>query len=882
MSTVQTHLTVRGMTCGHCEKRVAAALSALPGVQSATASAGQQRADVIHAGDVSLAALTAAVVAAGYEAEGGESAAAESADSDPAEDGLRPASLQATSLQAGPNQNPAPVDTPEPLQAELTITGMTCSACVGTVERQLLAIPGVQSATVNLLQHRGIVRYQPLQTGPRALAAAVTAAGYPTTLPSTQLWHERLLQEPPPSPMALLPMIGALLAGVVLMALGMPLMHDSGAHVHGTVDPLTQLAMQADGWLQQVWPALYQWDHHTLRLWSWLLATLVLVGAGRGFFVRAWQAARHRSADMNTLVALGTGAAYLASLPATWLPDWLQAHQLPAETWYEAVPWVTGFVLLGQWLDDRAKHQTTAALRRLAQLQVDRARIRQPDGSVAEVALAEVLPGDVLMLGAGERVAVDAIMDSGAVATDESMLTGESIPQPRSVGARVLAGSLVVDGGGQAKVIAIGNDSTLAQIAKLTADAAASKPAIQSTADAVIRWFAPAVVMLAVVAALGWWLLGPEPAGPLAIRALLTVLVVACPCALGLAVPAALAVATGRAAQLGLLVRSARAIESGHKVTTIVLDKTGTLTTGQFAVTASQPVPSDLQPALATLLAGALHPLSKAVAKELGPAPTTPVPLVDLQSLPGLGLQAQWQGQLLRCGSVGWLSQTGVAVGSLQPAVHAADSTGQSLVAVALGNTVVGWYTLEDGLKPSAQEAVQQMQRLGLQIVLASGDRASAVQRVAAACGITDWHAEQKPSDKLNRIAALQQAGQVVAMVGDGSNDAPALAAANLGIAVGQGTDIAAAAADLVLLRDDLRLVPTAVALLRATQRVIRGNLFWAFAYNAVGLPLAAGLAYPFTGVLLTPAFASAAMALSSITVVLHALRLRWWQPGHG
>lgn len=856
---MQTVLQVRGMTCGHCEKRVVAALKAVPGVTAASANAAANRAAVEHSADASVAAMVAAVVDAGYEGEATTDAGSDGADDDAEAELAKAPSVQQT--------------------ADLVIAGMTCAACVGAVERALHRTPGVTAATVQLLQQRGSVAYDPLQVGPRELIAAVQKAGYEAALPPAQPWHERLRREPPPDA-PLLAVVGALATGVVLMVLGMPLMHGGGAHVHGATDPLTRAAMSLDGWLQGEWPALYELDHDLLRWTSAVLATWVLVGAGRRFFVRAWAAVRHKSADMNTLVALGTGAAWLASWPALLLPDQLLAHGLPRDLWFEAIPWVTGFVLLGQWLDDRAKHSTQAALRKLASLQVDRARIAAQDGTTREVALADLLPGDVLVLGAGERVAADAVIQTGQVEADESMLTGEPLPVSRGPGARVMAGAQVVDGAATARVIAVGDDSTLAAIARLTADAAATKPAVQASADAVVRWFVPAVVVIAALAALGWLWLGPPSAEPYALRAALTVLVVACPCALGLAVPAALAVATGRAAQLGLLVRSPRALEAGHLIDTVLLDKTGTLTTGQFSVTEGEPPPADAQAALLTLWTGAVHPLARALHRHLAKTQRPDPTAGPVQVTAGGGQQAEWRGLPLRAGSARWLRELGVAVpAEAEQALQQAATAGQAVVAVAHGERWLGWFGLEDTLRPEARVAVAALHELGMRVIVASGDRAENVQKIATACAVDDWHAGLKPGEKLALLAKLQADGRKVCMVGDGSNDAPALSAAHLGVAMGEGTEVATAAADIVLLRADLNLLPASFGLLRATRRVVLGNLFWAFAYNAVGLPLAAGVLYPWTGVLLTPAFASAAMALSSLSVVLHALRLRWWQP---
>lgn len=856
---MQTVLHVRGMTCGHCEKRVVAALQAVPGVTSASAQASANRAAIEHSAEASVAAMVAAVVDAGYEGEATADASSDSAEDDAEAELARPLALQ---------QN-----------AELVISGMTCAACVGAVERALHKTPGVTAATVQLLQQRGRVAYDPLQVGPRELIAAVQRAGYDAALPPAQPWHERLRNEPPPDA-PLLAVVGSLICGAVLMALGMPLMHGGGAHVHGATDPLTRVAMALDSWLQGAWPALYALDHDLLRWTSAVLATAVLVGAGRRFFVRAWAAARHKSADMNTLVALGTGAAWLASWPALLIPDQLIARGLPLDLWFEAIPWVTGFVLLGQWLDDRAKHSTQAALRKLASLQVDRARIAAQDGTTHDVALAEVLPGDVLVLGAGERIAADAVVRSGSVETDESMLTGEPIPVTRGPGARVMAGAQVVDGAATASVIAVGDDSTLAAIARLTADAAATKPAVQASADAVVRWFAPAVVVIAALAALGWLWWGPPTALPYAIRAALTVLVIACPCALGLAVPAALAVATGRAAQLGLLVRSPRALEAGHLIDTVLLDKTGTLTTGQFSVTLGAPPPAEVQAALLALWTGAVHPLARALHRHLAGLQQPDSAIGPVQVTAGGGQQAQWRGLPLRAGSARWLRELGVHISAeAEGALQQAAASGKAVVAVSHGDHWLGWFGLEDTLRPEARSAVAALHQQGMRVIVASGDRAENVQKVAMECAVDEWHAGLKPDEKLALLAKLHANGRNVCMVGDGSNDAPALSAAHLGIAMGQGTEVATAAADIVLLRPDLHLLPASFGLLRATRRVIVGNLFWAFAYNAVGLPLAAGVLYPWTGVLLTPAFASAAMALSSLSVVLHALRLRWWQP---
>ncbi|MSP93379.1 MAG: heavy metal translocating P-type ATPase [Myxococcales bacterium] len=877
VTSSQTTLAVRGMTCGHCEARVVRQLKAVPGVSDAQASAADQRVQVTHAPGLARTELTAAVIAAGYET-----------DAEAADDGIgrpEPGLAAPVPADAAAGVATGPATAPE-ATVQLDVGGMSCASCVASIEGALLATAGVRTASVNLLLHRADVGYDPLITAPAHLARTVDSLGYPAHVMVSGM-------APPPGALrhgeaavSAWAIAWTLAVGVATMALSMPLMVGGPHAGHGG----------GAGWmaglnatLRSLAPAVYAVDPGTLRWLLLALSVTIVAGTGRTFFVRAWVAVRRRSLDMHVLVALGVGAAFAWSAWVTCAPEWVAAQGLPLDVWFDTVPWVTGFVLLGRRLEAQAKARTTAALDLLLQRRPQQAHVVVGDHTVA-TPLAEVFAGDIVRVRPGAAVPVDGVVVGGASDVDESLLTGEPMPVAKRPGDRVTGATVNADGTLDVRATSVGADAVLARIIALMEAAQTAKPAVQRSADRVAAVFVPCVVAVAACAWLLWAWLGPEPAVLRGLQIAVAVLVVACPCAMGLAVPVAVMVAVGQAARHGLLVRSGVALERGRAVTVVVFDKTGTLTHGHPVVTgawAPDGTPWVAEPSwrasVAAIERRSEHPLAQTVAAwaDAHAQPASVGAIVGWQAVPGAGVTASVDGVLWHIGRPSWLASAGIDLAATQPALAHGDALGATLVVVARAGRVEAVLALEDTLRPGSAAAVAHLKALGLQPRILSGDRAAAVARLAAAVGIENARGDATPADKVAEIRRLQADRFVVAMVGDGVNDAPALAVADLSIALGHGADVATAAADVTLLRPDLAGVAAVVELSHATVHVIRQNLAWAFGYNAIGIPVAAGLLYPLWGVTLAPEFASLAMALSSVSVVMNALRLRSWQPGN-
>ncbi len=869
--TMHTSFPVAGMSCGHCEGRVVKGLRAIPGVTDAHASATQGRADVTHDASVPVAELVAAVVAAGYEPDAEKASSEEGAEPDPEPERVAPAPPP---VAAEPEPEPElPAAVAAVADVRLTLGGMSCASCVASIQGALAALPGVQQATVNLLLERADVVYDPLVTDPHTLIQTVTELGYEAAIaPRAQTFS----RPPPPTLDRREPwrVAWTLSVGVATMLLAMPLMTDHR-------DPAMRLLHPVDAALHQLWPGLYAVDANVLRWTLAVLVSTVIFGTGRKTFVLAWLALRRRSADMHVLVALGTGTAYLSSLAVTVAPDWFGQRGLPTQGWFDAVPWVLGLTALGRWLEERAKRRTTEALDRLVALQPTTARVVR-DGVDVDVPLADVLAGDLLRVRPGETVPVDGVVTAGQSALDVAMLTGEPMPVAVQPGARVHGGTRNTDGALTVRALAVGEHSALARIVRMVEDAQTSRPDVQRLADRIAAVFVPIVLVLAVITVMCWLLFGVEQSLAHGLSAAIAVLVIACPCAMGLAVPTTVMVAIGRAAQLGVLVRSGAALERGHQVTALVLDKTGTLTEGRPAVLqwqATQDAPPELARWLVAAQRQSEHPLAQALVRWGDSQQILPIEVASIQSVAGQGVMCQIGKQTLRAGRPEWLQAQQVDLEPVASLLQAAEADAHSVMVVALDARALAVVTLADPLRPTTAAAIERLKALHLEIWLASGDRQSVVQRLAAQLHLEHAMGQALPEDKLALIRRLQEAGHVVAMVGDGINDAPALAAADVGIAMGQGADVATAAADLALVRNDLNAVADALALSRAAMTNIRQNLGWAFGYNLIGIPLAAGVLFAWTGWLLSPAFASLAMAFSSVSVVLNALRLRRFRP---
>jgi len=821
---------VTGMTCGNCAERVTKALESVPGVASVAVDHTAGRAMVT--GSAASGSLIAAVTGAGYQAQ-------------PWVGGPAPA------METAPKPKPA---LEAPLEGAATldfaIDGMTCASCVYRVEKALQAVPGVTDATVNLATQRARVEWRAgasdeTAPGEAALVGAVEAAGYGARRaePTVDVEAEERAHA------------AALRRDLIVL----------GAAIALTLPLVAQMVLPFVG-VDVMLPPLVQFA----------LATPVQFWAGLRFYKAAWPALKAGTGNMDLLVALGTSAAYGLSAVLTLAMGAEMWSAGAAELYFEASAAVITLVLLGRVLETRAKRKTSAAIRALMQLRPETARVER-DGKVVEVALDELRAGDVTVIRPGERVPADGDILSGDSQVDESLLTGESMPVDKHPGDRVTGGSINGAGLLRVAVTAVGAESMLAKIIDLVQSAQASKPPVQRLVDRISAIFVPVVVAIALITFITWLALGAELST--ALLNAVAVLVIACPCALGLATPTALMTGTGIAARRGILIKDAEALERARDLTTVVFDKTGTLTRGRPGLREILHVDGVAEETLlesaAAAQQGSEHPLARAVLERAEADGLTLAPVQDFEALTGRGIAARVGDRRLRIGSRRLMAEIGVETGPLESRAEDLERQGLSVIWIAeLGEParLLGAMALGDTIKPGAKEAVAGLHRLGIETVLLTGDNRRVAEAVAAELGIDRVLAEVLPGDKAAEVQRLRAAGKGVAMVGDGVNDAPALAAADIGIAMGNGSDVAMHTAGVTLMRGDPRLVVEAVALSRKTYSKIRQNLFWAFIYNAIGVPLAAiGL--------LSPVIAGAAMALSSVSVVTNSLALRRYDP---
>lgn len=772
----------------------------------------------------------------------------------------------------------------------IPVEGMTCAACQSAVQRALERQPGVREASVNLLLKTAAVVFDPTVVDPPRLVAAIRDTGYEARLPDAardEVAEQDVRDREADREYRSLRRKAAvsLVSGVVAMVGSMPLMRTAtGAdgHAHVTVDPFMRWAMERlTPVLAHAVPWLYGMDLEWLT-WGLLLLTVAIMGwAGRHFYTRAWASLRHGQANMNTLVAVGTGAAFLYSLVATAAPGLFLAHGVQPDVYYEAVVLIIALVLTGGTLEARAKRQTSAALRALIALQPRTARVEGADGTLADVPIERVRPGDLVVVRPGERIPVDGEVVSGESTVDESMLTGEPMPVAKRPGDRVVGGTVNRTGAFRCRATALGADSVLGHIVRMMREAQSSRAPIQHLADRVSAIFVPAVVSIAVLTAVVWVAAGDGPGtGVRAFAAAVAVLIIACPCAMGLAVPTAVMVATGRGAALGVLVKGGEALERAGRVTTVVLDKTGTVTEGRPVVVRIQTRAGGLDERRLLALAAALeasseHPLGEAIVAEARGRGLPLLPVERFESFTGRGVAGRVDGHDVMAGSARLMAERSLDPTELLAAADIWSEDGATPVFVAVDGVVEGAFAVADPVKPAAPGVVRALRKLGVRVVMVTGDHARTAAAVARRLGIDEVVAEVLPDGKVAEIRRRQQQGEVVMMVGDGINDAPALAQADVGVAIGSGTDVAVEASDVAILRGDLAGVPLAIALSRRTMRIMRQNLFWAFIYNVIGIPIAAGALYPAFGVLLSPVLASAAMAMSSVSVVANSLRLK-------
>jgi Cu+-exporting ATPase len=726
-------------------------------------------------------------------------------------------------------------------EVTFNLGGLHCAACVARVEKALSRERGVERAQVNLATRRARVKFDPDQTSVEALQKAVVEAGY-----EVESWAE----EPPPPPP---PEVEARkLRGrfLVALVLSLPVM----------VGHLVPLIPR--------WLGLSEFAWH---FFLFFLATPVLFYCGAPFFVGALKAARHRATNMDTLVALGTTTAYAYSTWVAFFPAAVAPAGVAPAVYFDTTVMIITFILLGRWLEARTRGRASEAIRRLFALAPPTARVRK-NGKEVEVPLAEVAVADEVIVRPGEKIPVDGVVLEGSSSVDESMLTGESFPVPKEPGAEVWGATLNQRGFLVFKATRVGQDMVLSQIIRLVEEAQASKAPIERLADRVAGVFVPVVMGLAILTFLGWSFFGPRPAATMAIVNMVAVLIIACPCAMGLATPTAVMVGCGRGAELGILIRGGEPLERAYRLTTLVFDKTGTLTTGRPQVTDILAFGDSNQKEVLAL-AGALeekseHPLAEAVFQAARQRGLDFPELDDFQAVPGMGVKARVNNQSVLLGNLAFCRQEGVPVEELAKHQEYLAREGKTAIFLAVDGHPRGLLAATDPIQPGAGEVVAELKEMGLKLALMSGDNRQTTAAVAAAVGIEETLAEVLPGDKAAKIAELQNAGEVVAMAGDGVNDAPALAQADVGIALGTGADVALEAADLTLIRDDLFLIPKAIQLSRRMMRIIRQNLFWAFCYNVVAIPLAA-IGF------LSPAIAALAMALSSVSVVTNSLRLR-------
>jgi Cu+-exporting ATPase len=819
-------------------------------------------------------------------------------------------------------------------RCDLPITGMSCAACARRIEKQLNRAPGVRSANVNSATSRATVEYDPEQTGVRQLMDTVEEAGYGTAGTARAAFTVDDSARPSGSAQPLERHLQSR-RGVISAQFNLGMMEVGVEYLPGMTDVTTlRQAIAEFGYRVQEVPGsgadaaaedalakahaeeyrdllrrfvvaavlslpvlVIAMSHGRVpalnfRGVEWLqlvLSTPVVFYSGAQFYRGAWAAFKHRAADMNTLIAVGTGAAYLYSVAATIAPNFFAVatthgsmagmkDQTPV--YFEAASVIIALVLLGRLLEARAKGQTSDAIRRLIGLQAKTARVLR-DGQETDIPVEEVVPGDVVVVRPGEKIAVDGVVTDGASAVDESLLTGESLPVEKVSGDEVFGATVNGTGSFRFRATKVGKDTALQQIVRLVQEAQSSKAPIARLADVISGIFTPVVLCIAVATFVIWYLVAPpETRIVMALVNFVSVLIIACPCALGLATPTAILVGTGRGAENGILIKGGEALETAHRVDTIVLDKTGTVTRGRPALTDVITLGDVSEGGLLRLVAsaerGSEHPLGEAIVRGARERGLVLADAAGFNAITGHGIEAAVEGRVVLIGNARLMRERSITVeqDAEEQAAHLA-AEGKTSVFAAVDGKLAGIIAVADPVKPEAKEALADLQRQGIEVVLMTGDNRRTAEAVARQVDIKRVLAEVLPEGKAAEVKRLQAERRVVGMVGDGINDAPALAQADVGIAIGTGTDVAIEASDITLIRGDLRGVVTAIALSKAALRTIRQNLFWAFLYNTIGIPIAAGALYPFTGWLLSPVLASLAMSLSSVSVVTNSLRLR-------
>ena len=732
---------------------------------------------------------------------------------------------------------------------ELAIKGMSCASCVNRVESALKQMPGILKASVNLSTERASVSYVPELVNFENLAAAVKDSGYEATLISGTEPEDFERKEREKNYKKL---FGKMVFSAIFSII---ILFGSMAEIFTFLKSIPE---------QVRWILLF------------ILTTPVLIYSGSQFYIGAWKALKHRAADMNTLIAIGTGAAYIYSVVATFFPAFLPDNM--RNIYFDTTAIIITLILLGRVLEARAKGRTSEAIKKLMGLQAKTASVIR-NGKEIDLPIEQVLVGDIIVVRPGEKIAVDGKIVKGSSSVDESMITGESIPVEKNVGDEVIGATINKTGSFQFKTTKVGKDTALAQIIKMVQDAQGSKAPIQRLADIIAGIFVPIVIAIAILAFVVWFDFGPQPALTYALITFVTVLIIACPCALGLATPTSIMVGTGKGAENGILIKGGEALETAHKIQAIILDKTGTITNGEPKVTDvlvfNEFDKNDILSLAASAERGSEHPLGEAIYKSAEEKGLTISESTKFKAIPGHGVEALVNNVKVQLGNLKLMQEQNIRTDSVKDQLVNLADQGKTPMFVAFDNKLVGIIAVADTLKEDSEKAIQTLHRLGLEVVMMTGDNKRTAEAIAKLVNVDRIFADVLPEEKANHVKKLQSEGKIVAMVGDGINDAPALAQADVGIAIGTGTDVAMEASDITLIKGSLTSVAHAIQLSKATMRNIKQNLFGSFIYNTLGIPVAAGVLYPFIGLLLSPIIASAAMAASSVTVVSNALRLK-------
>ncbi len=735
----------------------------------------------------------------------------------------------------------------ETIKRTFPVTGMTCASCAASVESMLKAHTGVLNAGVNYANSTASVEYVPTIAHVEDFKKAIQSIGYDLVIDESEEAAESLEQ----------------------------------LQARHTKDLRNKTVLSLIFSVPLVVIGMFFMDMPYANYIMWALASPVVLIFGRQFFINAWKQARHRSANMDTLVAISTGIAYLFSVFNTIYPKFWHVRGLHAHVYFEAAAVVIAFILLGKMLEERAKSNTSSAIKKLIGLQPKTVTIIHPGGHQMEIRVSQVKVGDTLLVKPGEKIAVDGNVTMGSSFIDESMLSGEPIAVKKEAGAKVFSGTINQKGSLQFRAEKVGSDTVLAHIIKAVQDAQGSKAPVQKLVDRIAGIFVPVVIGISVLSMIMWMLLGGENGFTQGLLAMVTVLVIACPCALGLATPTAIMVGVGKGAENGILIKDAESLERAYKLDSIILDKTGTITEGRPEVFAIEwkdgAEPHTLSAILYSLEAQSEHPLAEAVTRYFEPIGVKQVDISNFESITGKGISGRYHGNHYHVGSGKALQEHGIQISpALQEKANQWLKEAATVIWFADHTQALATLAIADKIKDSSAEAIRRLQAMGITPYMLTGDNPQTAQAVAAKVGIQEYKAETLPEDKASFIKSLQEKGHVVAMVGDGINDSQALAQADISIAMGKGTDIAMDVARMTLISSDLMSIPKAIALSRKTVQVIRQNLFWAFIYNIIGIPIAAGLLYPVNGFLLNPMLAGAAMALSSVSVVSNSLRLKW------